>query len=86
MVIRRKESFLGNATDKIYQLSANNIESVDLVQKANASGGLDTLVITTDYTVDLTTGKVTFVNAHDAIVAGQDNVFITYKKSSNWLW
>lgn len=77
---KRKESFLGNATDKVYQLSANNIESVDLVQKANASGGLDTLVVTTDYTVALTTGKVTFVNAHDAIVAGQDNVFITYSK------
>lgn len=78
---KRKESFLGNATDKVYQLSANDITSVDLIQKTNSSGGLDTLVVTTDYTVDLSTGKVTFVNAHPPIVAGQDNVFITYSKT-----
>lgn len=79
--VKRKESFLGNATDKIYQLSANNITSVDKIEVSNANGGLDTLTVTTDYTVDLTTGKVTFVNAHDVIVAGQDNVFITYSKT-----
>lgn len=78
---KRKESFLGNATDKVYQLSANSIDSVDKIEKTNASGGLDTLVVTTDYSVDLATGKVTFTNAHDVIVAGQDNVFITYCKT-----
>jgi len=78
---KRKESFLGNNTDKIYQLSANNIESIEKIEVTNASGGLDTLILTTDYTVDLVTGKVTFVALHPPIVAGQDNVFITYKKT-----
>ena len=78
---KRKESFLGNATDKVYQLSANNIASVDKIEKTNSSGGLDTLVATTDYTADLTTGKVTFTTTHAPVVAGQDNVFITYSKN-----
>ncbi len=78
---KRKESFLGNATDKVYQLSANNIDSVDKIEKSNSSGGLDTLTSPTDYSVNLPTGKITFVNAHDVIVAGQDNVFITYSKT-----
>ena len=54
---KRKESFLGDASSTVYQLSANNITSVDLVQITNASGGLDTLVAGTDYTVNLVTGK-----------------------------
>lgn len=78
---KRKESFLGNDTDKIYQLSANNIESVEKVEVTNSSGGIDTLTVTTDYTVDLVTGKVTCTNVHAPIIAGQDNVFITYKKN-----
>lgn len=78
---KRKESFLGNGTDKIYQLSANSITSVDLIQEINATGGLDTLAVTTDYTADLTTGKIAFTNTHAPIVAGQDNVFITYSKT-----
>lgn len=78
---KRKESFLGDASSTVYQLSANNITSVDLVQITNASGGLDTLVAGTDYTVNLVTGKITFTAAHAPIVVGQDNVFITYSKT-----
>jgi len=78
---KRKESFLGNATDKVYQLSANNIDSVDKIEKSNASGGVDALVSGTDYTSNLTTGKVTFTTTHAPIVAGQDNIFITYSKT-----
>lgn len=78
---KRKESFLGNTTDKIYQLSANDLASVDKVEVTNSNGDIDTLVVNTDYTVDTTTGKVTFTSAHDVIVAGQDNVFITYSKT-----
>lgn len=78
---KRKESFLGDATSTVYQLSANNIDSVDLIQVTNSSGGLDTLTITTDYTVDLVTGKITFTAAHAPIVVGQDNIIPTYSKT-----
>jgi len=77
---KRKESFLGDDSSLEYQLSANNIDSVDLVQAMNSSGELITLTATTDYTVNLTTGKVTCTSAHAPVVAGQDNVVITYSK------
>ena len=75
---KRTESFLGNDTDKTYQLSANKIDSIDKVEVLNDSGEK---VATTEYTVDLTTGKVTFTSAKKPIVTGQDNVFITYTKT-----
>ena len=74
---KRTESFLGNDTDKTYQLSANKIDSIDKVEVLNSNGEK---VETTDYTTDLTTGKVTFTAAQKPVVAGQDNVFITYTK------
>lgn len=75
---KRTESFLGNDTDKTYQLSANKIGSIDKVEVLNSSGEK---VTTTDYTSDLTTGKVTFTAVQKPIVTGQDNVFITYTKT-----
>lgn len=75
---KRTESFLGNETDKVYQLSANNIDSIDKVEVLNSNGEK---VTTTEYTVDLTTGKITFTATHKPVVAGQDNVFITYTKT-----
>ena len=75
---KRTESFLGNDTDKVYQLSANKIDKIDKVEVLNSNGEK---VATTEYTADLTTGKVTFTSAHKPIVAGQDNVFITYTKN-----
>ena len=75
---KRTESFLGNDTDKTYQLSANKIDSIDKVEVLNDSGEK---VATTEYTADLTTGKVTFTSAKKPIVSGQDNVFITYTKT-----
>ena len=75
---KRTESFLGNDTDKVYQLSANKIDSIDKVEIINDSGEK---VTTTEYTADLNTGKITFNEAHKPIVAGQDNVFITYTKT-----
>jgi hypothetical protein len=35
---KRTESFLGNETDKVYQLSANKIDSVDKVEVLNSNG------------------------------------------------
>lgn len=75
---KRTESFLGNDTDKVYQLSANKLDSVDKVEVLNSNGEK---VTTTEYTVDLTTGKITFTATHKPVVAGQDNVFITYTKT-----
>ena len=76
---KRTDSFLGNSTDKVYQLSANSIASVDKVEIMNSSGTWDTL--TTGYSVDLTSGKVTFTAVHAPVVTGQDNVKITYTKA-----
>lgn len=76
---KRKDSFLGTATDKVYQLSATEIDSVDKVEKLNSEGGWDEI---TDFTVDNVTGKVTFTTVPGASpVTGQDNVIITYSKA-----
>ena len=75
---KRKESFLGNATDKVYQLSANKIDSVNKVEVLGTNGEAAEV---TDYTADLTTGKITFTKAYEPVVSGQDNVFITYTKT-----
>ena len=75
---KRKESFLGNATDKVYQLSANKIDSVNKVEVLGTNGEATEV---TDYTADLTTGKITFTKAYEPAVSGQDNVFITYTKT-----
>ena len=76
---KRKDSFLGTATDKDYQLSATEVISVDKVEKLNSKGGYDEI---TDFTVDLTAGKVIFTTAPgESAVTGQDNVIITYSKT-----
>lgn len=74
---KRTESFLGNDTDKVYQLSANKIDSVDKVEVLNSNGEK----VAAEYTADLTTGKITFNAVQKPIVNGQDNVFITYTKN-----
>jgi hypothetical protein len=74
---KRTESFLGNETDKVYQLSANKIDSIDKVEVLNSNGEK----VTAEYTADLTTGKITFNAVQKPIVNGQDNVFITYTKT-----
>jgi hypothetical protein len=74
---KRTESFLGNETDKVYQLSANKIDSVDKVEVLNSNGEK----VEAEYTADLTTGKITFNAVQKPIVNGQDNVFITYTKN-----
>ena len=75
---KRAESFLGNDTDKVYQLSANKLDSIDKVEVLNENGEK---VTTTAYTADLTTGKITFSEVHKPVVNGQDNVFVTYTKT-----
>ena len=78
---QRTDSFLGDNEHKTYQLVANNIESVDKVVVLDGSGERKTLVKDTDYTVNLTSGQVTFNQTYPPIVTGQDNVFITFSKT-----
>ena len=77
---KRKESFLGNSSATEYYLAAQNIDAVNEVQ-VRTSNGWSTLTAGTDYTVNLTAGKVTFTAAHAPVITGQDNVMITYSKT-----
>lgn len=77
---KRCEKFTGDDT-KIYQLSETEIESVDKIESLNSEGELEVLVAGTDYTADLTLGKITFIESHATPVEGQDNIYITYTKS-----
>lgn len=82
---QRIESFLGNSTDKVFQLSANNIESVDKVEVLTNGEFVEYTQVSSSpssnqYSVNLQTGKVTFNAAKDPEVAGMDNVKITYTK------
>lgn len=77
----RTDSFLGTATDKVYQLSATEIDGVTKVEKLKADATWEEI---TAYTVDNTTGKVTFSTAPGvSVVTGQDNVKITYEKTNS---
>ena len=73
---KRKNKFLTTSA-KEYQLDSTNIESVDEVKLNGAVKAQ-----TTDYTVDLAAGKVTFTAAMPSPpVAGQDNLEITFTKT-----
>lgn len=71
---QKRQTFSADNTSKDYQLAETAITSVDFV---NVNGVTKTL--TTDYTVNLTTGKVTFVVAP---TTGQDNVEIGWTKGT----
>lgn len=82
---QRTESFLGNSTDKVFQLSANNIKSVDTVKVLKNGEFIEyTKVDDTpgenQYSADLVAGKVTFNSAKEPEVNGADNVQVTYTK------
>jgi len=79
---KRQESFLGSDTDTVFQLSANNIDDAPvIVEVTNSNGDRVTLTDGPDYMVDRTAGTVTFPNPLPPILAGEDNVFITYSKT-----
>lgn len=71
---KKHQTFSGNGAATAYQLSETALTSVDYVY---VGGVLKT--VTTDYTVNLTTGVVTFVVAP---VTGVDNVDIYWTKGS----
>lgn len=72
----RKNSFCADGESKEYYLDAQNIDNnyqpIVIVNNEQV----------TNFTVDNTRGKITFNTAPEApLTAGQDNVFITYKKT-----
>lgn len=70
---KRKNSFLSNGVSKEYFLDATEIDSVDKVYVNDS--------LTTEYTVDLVLGKVTFATAPKApALIGNDNVLIEFTK------
>ena len=82
---QRTESFLGNSTDKVFQLSANNIKSVDVVKVLKNGEFIEYTKVDgtpgeNQYSADLVAGKVTFNSAKEPEVNGADNVQITYTK------
>lgn len=73
---KRINQFIADGTSTVYQLDASSITSVESVYVN------DTLVATTDYTVNTTLGQVTFGTAPSApALSGTDNVKITYSKT-----
>ena len=77
----RKEGFIGTENDLIYQLGADNLESVDKIEVLQQDGGHVILENGVDYTADLLLGKITFLKAYPSAVTGQDNIFVTYSKT-----
>ena len=71
---KKRQRFSADGTATAYQLAETSVDSVDSVY---VNGVLKT--VTTDYTVNLTTGVVTFVTAHST---GVDNVEIAWTKGT----
>lgn len=82
---QRTESFLGNSTDKVYQLSANQLKSIDKVEVLINGEWIEYTKVDSNpsdkqYSADLATGKITFNKEQNPEVTGMDNVKITYTK------
>lgn len=74
------ERFTGDAGSLVYQLTYTDIEKVNKIESLQEDGSLKELEKDTDFTVDAATGKITFVQAHETPVEGEDNIYITYTK------
>ena len=74
--------FTSTATATKFYLDDTALTSVDKVEVMDNNGGWVTKTVTTDYTVNLTKGTVTFTSAVGAPpVDGRDNVRIKYTKT-----
>lgn len=78
-----KESFLGTADDKVYQLTTEDLDSDELVVEVmNSDGDWIRKTEGRDYTVDREKGTVSFSEAPgEPVIRGQDNVHITACKT-----
>ena len=80
---RWTESFLGTAEDKVYQLTAGDLDSDAVTAEVLDKNGVwASKKEGTDFSVDRKAGKVTFTTAPgESPVTGQDNVRITAAKT-----
>lgn len=76
---RRKESFLGNETDKTYYLSMQVDVSQEVIVKVKNDKG--EFIATTDFTLNGTESTVVFNEPKKPVVEGEDNVLIEYATS-----
>lgn len=74
LIGKKRQTFSADGTATVYQCAETSLTSVDVVKV----GGV-TKTVTTDYTVNLTTGVVTFVSAPPT---GVDNVDIQWTKGT----
>lgn len=80
---KRTVKFLGTAGTTVYQLPSTDLDAATVtVKKMTSAGVFVDLIETTDFTVNRTTGAVTFSVAPGVSpVTGEDNVYITYAKT-----
>ncbi len=77
-----KNEFLADGTSTVYQLSLDELDSVDLVEIRDQDSGDWVEQDGSTYTVDLELGTVTFDTAPEVFtVSGRDNVRITASKA-----
>lgn len=80
---KRKNSFLGNGTDKNYTLDTSNLDSSSVFKMIATVDGVEKLE-DIDFTVNRTTGVVMFKSAPpEPKTKGQDNVVITLSKTTS---
>ena len=79
---KRKEGFIGTEGDLVYQLGCDNVEKIDRVEIKEKNGNFTLLSESTDYTADLTLGKITFVKPKPTYLSGEDNIFVIYTKTN----
>ena len=69
------------AEETVFHMSYQDLDSVVQVQVMDEDGDFQTLTVTTDYTVDLEAGTITFETAPGASpIEGEDNVRIVAEK------
>jgi hypothetical protein len=73
----------GTTGDKIFQLPDSAIDATAVeVSLLNSSGGFDVKTEGADFTVNRSTGQVTFTTAPGVSpITGEDNIYITYSKT-----
>lgn len=77
------EGYIGTASDTVYQLSFGNLDNTPVtVQKLKADGSWQTLIEGTNFSVNRTTGEVTFTTAPgESPISGHTNIKITASRT-----
>ena len=79
---KRIERFIGDDTNKTFQLGSTSLDAAAVVIKAlNSSGTFDTLTEGSHFSVNRTAGTFTLMTARPTPVTGEDNLYVTYAKT-----